>query len=315
MALPAEVSLVTAQPAFNQEVLFGFTRERTRVVLSTEISGRVTEINGDVGDMTVAERPFICLDQTFIDLELAANQQERKALQVDYNYFNKEVKRMRQLMLKKSTSMSQLDIALRNLDKTEAQLQTLKTTNRTLQEKKARHCIHPSEGWHIIRRHVEVGEWVNAGQPVVEIGDYRRLLVPFALNMQQYQVLRGLDGKLRLNLPQQGREVPATLLHVSPAFDEASHKIAVELEISQGVDKGRGGLRVELALEIPLNSGAVMVPESALQQRYEQYWLKRPGGEEVRVVYLGHKQSPQGGIAHVVSPEVKAGDSFQRQPD
>ncbi|MES9980256.1 MAG: hypothetical protein ABW107_16075 [Candidatus Thiodiazotropha sp. 6PLUC5] len=73
----------------------------------------------------------------------------------------------------------------------------------------------------------------------------------------------------------------------------------------------RGGLRVELALNIPTRSGAVLVPERALQQRYEQYWLKRPDGSEISVVYLGRSNGPDEGWVRVTSPEIKPGDKFQ----
>ena len=152
-------------------------------------------------------------------------------------------------------------------------------------------------------------------QPVVEVGDYRSLLVPFALSMAEYQALQQLGERASLNLPQQGETVPARLLRVSPAFDETSRKVQVELEISEGIDKPRGGIRAELTLAIPLNSGAVMVPESALLQRYEQYWLRRPGGEDVRVVYLGREEGAEGSLVRVVSPEVRAGDRFQDPPE
>jgi RND family efflux transporter MFP subunit len=311
----AEEVLVTAQPAFQQERLSGFTRERTRLVLSAETSGRVVEVNGDVGDVTVEGETFACLDPTFIDLELAANRTERQALEVDLVYFRKEVKRIRQLLAQKSSSESQLDAAVRNLDKTQVQLEALEITGRTLQERKQRHCIRPPAGWRIISRRVEPGEWINAGEPVVEVGDYRTLLVPFALSMDEYRALQARDGDMSLHLPQQGGEVSASLLRVSPAFDESSRKIAVELEIGEGIETRRGGLRAELALAVPLDSGAVVVPESALLQRYEQYWLKRPDGAEVRVVYLGRDAGQQGAVVRVSAPEVKAGDRFQRHPE
>jgi RND family efflux transporter MFP subunit len=311
----AEEKLVSAQPAFQQERLSGFTRERTRLVLSAEASGRVVEVNGDVGDVTVEGEAFACLDPTFIDLEISANRAERKSLEVDLVYFRKEVKRIRQLVEKRSSSESQLDAAVRSLDKTQVQIESLKIAGRTLQERKQRHCIRPPAGWRIISRHVEPGEWVNAGQPVLEIGDYRTLLVPFALTMDEYQALQERGNDLTLHLPQQGGEVSATLLRLSPAFDESSRKIAVELEIGEGIEARRGGLRAELALAIPLKSGAVMVPESALLQRYEQYWLKRPDGEEVRVVYLGRNAGRQGAEVRVSAPEVKVGDRFQRRPE
>ncbi len=315
LALSAGEALVTAQPAYQRETLSGFTRERTRVVLSAETAGRVEEVNGDVGDLTRAEPPFACLDPTFVDLELAANRSERASLQVDLEYYRKEVERIRQLLAQKSSSESQLDAAVRNLDKTRVQLDSLAITGRTLQERKQRHCIHTPEGWRVIARHVEPGEWINAGEPVVEIGDYRRLLVPFALSQEEYQALQQLGDELKLTLPQQGGEVAASLLRVSPAFDEVSRKIAVELEIGAGVDDPRGGLRAELSLAIPLNSGAVTLPESALLHRYEQYWLQRPDGEAVKVVYLGREEGAGGGFVRVAAPEVKAGDRFRSQPE
>ncbi len=307
--------LVTAQAAYRQETLTGFTRERTRLLLSAETGGRVSEVNGDVGDLTREEFPFACLDQTFIDLELAANRAEQEALRVDLDYFGKEVRRIRQLLAQKSSSESQLDAAVRNLDKTEVQLEALKIAGQTLRERKVRHCIRSPAGWRVISRQVEPGEWINAGQPVVEIGDYRSLLVPFALSMPEYQALQGLDDDLSLRLPQRGETLPARLLRVSPAFDQASHKIQVELEIAEGIDDPRGGLRAELTLTIPLNSGAVVMPESALLKRYEQFWLRRPDGEEVGVVYLGREEGPEGAVVRVASPEVKAGDRFQRHPE
>ncbi|MEJ2455912.1 MAG: HlyD family efflux transporter periplasmic adaptor subunit, partial [Candidatus Thiodiazotropha sp.] len=268
-----------------------------------------------VGDVTRAEPPFACLDPTFIDLELAANRAEQEALRVDLDYFRKEVKRIRQLLAQKSSSESQLDAAVRNQNKTEVQLEALQIAAQTLRERKARHCIHTPAGWRVISRQVEPGEWINTGQPVVEIGDYRSLLVPFALSMTEYQAMQGLGENLSLHLPQQGVTVPARLLRVSPAFDQTSRKIQVELQISEGITDPRGGLRTELVLTIPLNSGAVVVPESALVKRYEQYWLRRPDSEEVRVVYLGREEGTEGAVVRVASPEVKAGDRFQRHPE
>ncbi len=313
--LHAEESLVTAEPAYRQELLSGFTRERTRLVLSAETSGRVERVTGDVGDETRADTPFACLDATFIDLELEANRQERATLQVDLAYYRKEVKRIRQLLAQKSSSESQLDAAVRNLDKTRVQLKALEIAGRTLLEKKTRHCIQPPAGWRVIQRHVEPGEWINAGQPVVEIGDYRSLLVPFALSVEEYQALQRQGDDLTLRLPQLDQRVPASPLRVSPAFDEASRKIAVEFEISQTLSEARGGLRAELSLSLPFDTGAVMLPASALLQRYEQYWLRRPDGEEVRVVYLGRETSPDGERVRVAAPEVAPGDRFQRQPE
>lgn len=309
--LHAVDSLVTARPAVERVVQSGFTHARTRLVLSAEAAGRVASVNGDVGDVIGQGEPFACLDPTFIDLELKANRAEREALQVDRVFYDKEVTRIRQLVSQKSSSQSQLDAAQRNLDKTRVQLESLEIAAQTLRERKQRHCISPPAGWRVIRRFVEPGQWVNSGEPVVEVGDYRTLRVPFALSLTEYQALQREGDRLRVRLPQQAREVAARLLRVSPAFDETSRKIALELEIGAGVEDPRGGLRIELALDVPLRTGAVLVPEKALSQRYEQYWLSRPDGTEVRVVYLGRSGSEGSDWVRVVAPEVRPGDRFR----
>jgi RND family efflux transporter MFP subunit len=307
-ALLAADNLVTARPAAQSETQSGFTHARTRLVLSAETAGRVASVQGDVGDLLDGEQPFACLDQTFIDLELKANQSEQDGLEVDKVYYAKEVARIRQLVKKNSSSESQLDAAQRNLDKTRVQLESLEIAAQTLTERKQRYCIRPPAGWRVIRRLVEPGEWVNAGEPVVEVGDYRSLLVPFALSQEEYQVLLREKDHLKLWLPHQGSEVAATLLRTSPAFDEASRKIHLDLEIAEGVVNPRGGLRADLSLDIPLRSGAVLVPSAALTQRFEQYWLTRADGEEIQVVYLGRSDGEESDWVRVVSPSLHAGD-------
>jgi multidrug efflux pump subunit AcrA (membrane-fusion protein) len=163
----------------------------------------------------------------------------------------------------------------------------------------------------VIERHVEPGQWLNIGTPVVTLGDYSRLIVPFALNNAEFTVLERQAGDLKLRLPDRGGEVTAQIEHVSPAFDPVSRKIQVELAIEQPMQQPRGGIRAELRLELPASSGAVLLPRAALSERYEQHWLTRVDGEQLKVVYLGSASGIEGDWVRVVSPEVKPGDRFR----
>ena len=144
---------------------------------------------------------------------------------------------------------------------------------------------------------------------MARVGDFSRLLVPFALSNAEYRALREV-GDLRVDLPDLGVELGARIARVSPAFGEVSRKIRIELEIGEGLDENRGGLRVQLGLRLPLPSGAVVLPRAALAERYEQHWLKREDGTELKVVYLGRDGAER---VRVVSPEVEPGQRFQLQ--
>ncbi len=307
----AQETVYEAIAATQRETQIGFTRAYHRVVLSAELNGRVVSVNGDVGDSLPDGQALACVDDTFITLELRANRAERMGLQVDRDYYRKEVARIRQLLQQNSSSQSQLDTAQRNLDKTESQIEALSVQAEVLNERLQRLCIAPPSGWRVIERNVEPGQWVNTGESIGVAGDYQRLVVPFALSADEYRALQALQSTgIRVSLTETGQDLPAELIRVSPAFDPASRKIALQLLLDEGLTEHRGGQRVALTLDVPARDGAVMVPEQALRQRYEQYWLKREDGAEIPVVYRGRESRPDGEWVRVAAPGIALGDRF-----
>jgi RND family efflux transporter MFP subunit len=309
----AEQGLITAQPALHTVKLTGFTRARRVLTLSTETSGRVEQVFVDIGDSVPEKAYFCCLDATYIDLEIESNRIEGKRLEAEFDYYKKQVERYRQLVKTNSTAQSQLDEFERHLSGFRQQIEANRVQDRILSERKQRHCISAPADWRVIERYVEPGQWLNAGGPVGQVGDYTRLLIPFALTSAEYQAALHNADRLKLHLVDLDLTVPARIERVSPAFDEQSRKIKLDLQISAGSDFLRGGLRTELTLRLPPQSGAVLVPAETLEQRYEEYWLQRTNGEEVKVEYLGlfEDESFSGRLVEVASPEVHPGDQFR----
>jgi RND family efflux transporter MFP subunit len=304
---PAAPKLAIAEAATQLQKFTGYTRARTVLILSAEESGRVERLFADVGEAVPAAGRFACLDDSFLKLEQRANETEQARVRVDIDYFRKQVKRYSSLVAGNSSAQIQLDEFERNLQSSIQQLEGLKIQSSVLAERGERHCVPAPAGWLVMDRQVEAGQWVTRGQQVARVGDFSRLLIPFALSSSEYQALQGVED-LRVRLEDSDVDLPARIARVSPAFDEVSRKIPVELEIGDGLNIRRGGLRVQLSLRLPLPSGAVVLPLEALSERYEQYWLKREDGSEVRVVYLGRDEAQQ---VRVVSPQVLPGQRFQ----
>lgn len=313
-----ETELVTARAAGQEVNLTGFTRARTILALSAEASGKIERVYADIGDAIPADGMFACLDKTFVNLDIRDNAAGQKSLKADINYFRKQLTRFRQLLQKSSTAQSQLDGTERNLINSRQQLASLKIQGEVLTERKKRHCITAPEGWLVAERMIEPGQWVREGETVARLGDYTKLLVPFALSVREHQALLAKREQLAVVLLDLNKQVAASIAHIYPSFDERSRKIKVDLEITG--DTGllhnglRGGLRVQLALRLPLNSGTVLIPEKALVKRYEEYWLKRDNNKDVRVTYLGHsdeKSADGTPLVKVSSSKIHPGDKFQ----
>ena len=310
-ALSAEPpEFAVAEPAMRAITLTGFTRARARLPLIAEVSGRVLTVNYDIGDTIGADAVFAQIDDTFLRLELeqVSVQEGRLRSQIDFD--QREVDRYKQLARQNNAAASQLDTYQQTLTNNRHELRRLEVEQRVLEERIARTAISPPTGWRVTARGVEPGQWVNQGEPLGEVADYRTLLVPFALTPEQYTALRALSEQsegIRLALPDLDRQVSASVLRTNPGFDPDTRKIAVELQLGTGLDSRRGGLRAELRLPIPERSGAVLLPPAAVRQSYDEYWVHPENGDPVRVVLLGRFSGPDGDRLRVSGPGVTPG--------
>lgn len=309
-------TLCTARPALNTVVLRGYTRARWRRDLVCEESGRCLEVFGEMGDVIGADGLFAEIDTTFIDLALKVNQAACGRLQNQTKYWRHEVDRYRNLSGQKVVSEKKVLDLEQKFDQAKLALAELKVKAEVLAERRRRCRISAPENWLILKRLVEPGEWLTVGRTVAVVADYSTLLVPFSLTMAQYKWVKkeaqAKKLKLKLAAPTDAvsasAAIPARLLHVSPAFDLVSRKIAVELEIDEGLAEKRGGIALELAVELPEPGNVVAVPAAAMVERYGTFWLIRADGSEVKVVKLGRTSA---GDLKVAGDKIKPGDSFR----
>ena len=307
------LSLCTARAAVQTTVLRGYTRARWRRFLTCEESGRCLEVRVEMGDVIGSDGLFARIDTTFIDLELEANRAAAARLENQMAYWHREVKRYRKLSGQKAVSKTRVQELELKYDQARLTLVELEVKAALLKERRRRCQIKAPTGWHLLERKIEPGEWLTRGQIVGQVGDYQTLLVPFSLTMAQYEWLKREQDALLLVLPfpatgQPSLEVPAHLLHLSPAFDQESRKIKVELEISAGLPEMRGGIMLELSINLPEAGSVVEVPPAAVVERYGAFWLVRENGEEVKIVKLGQAANSD---LRVVGENVKSGDSFR----
>jgi RND family efflux transporter MFP subunit len=302
--------IVTARSASRTVTLTGYTRARHVMDIISEEAGRCVEVRVDVGDPVGPEGIYAVLDTTFIDLAIRRNRVHQKRLKNMIAYHGKEVHRYEQLVKRQTAAQAKLDALQNDLDQARFELQALEVEESELRERRLRHLIKVPEGWRVSARSLEPGEWVAVGRTLGRAGDFRRLLVPFALSPEEYTALREANRAVDLYFPHEGGDghtVEASIERISPAFDPETRKIQVDLGVSGGLHTMRGGLRAELLLGIPDASGAVLLPASAVEQRYDEYWVTRVDGKEIRVFFLG--TGPQN-TARIRSPEVQPGDRF-----
>ncbi len=313
-ATVAGKAVSVARAASRRETLTGYTRARRVLNVVSEEAGRCVRVTADVGDPVPADGVFAVLDSTFIDLSLERNRVARKRLENLIAYLNKDVDRYMELVGHAAAAQATLDALENKKDQAAFDLQSLRVEKRDLEERRARHRIKAPGGWLVIERRVEPGSWVAVGQVVARVGDFTSLLVPFALTPAELRAVLSRRQRIRLHFPDEGKagvDVDVKLLRVSPAFDPKTRKTRVDLLVSDGLRKMRGGLRAVLTVVLPDGGGSVWVAADCLVERYEDFWLVRDDGRKIRVTYLG--KGPDG-FVRIRSPRVRPGDRFLKRP-
>lgn len=307
-AVLAEQIWATAKPAYRKTTITGFSRARHSMVLSTEIAEKVKPVFVDIGDTVPQSRNIACLDDTFVKIDINLMGNEIAQHQIDIDYYQKQVNRYKKLVAKNSAAVSQLDDFQRQLANAQRLTQINKLKKKRLKEQHKRYCIKAPQGWKVIERRVETGQWLNIGDPVAKVGDYRTLLVPLALSVSEMKALEHQQYQLKVNLPEYNQQVPASIERISPSFDEQSRKIQVDLLLEKNLPVHRGGLRVEVNLELPESAGTFFISPKALDKKFEEVWLERKDGTRISVDLLGYTEN---GLARISSYEIKTGDQFK----
>jgi multidrug efflux pump subunit AcrA (membrane-fusion protein) len=266
------------------------------MTLSSEVNARAELVNYDVGG-TIGKLPLIELDTAFI--EQALNSAEARLLQLEVSleraearalYLEREFNRIDMLHrddratgIRRDASEQEMVQARLGVSAVRAELAVARATFNELDERRERHYIFAPKGWVVIARMVEPGEVVSPGKPIAQAADFRRLVVPFAVSMEELEALKAIKGDIEVRV--EGTKARARINWINPAFDEQTRKTHLELSLRSYKGEKRGGLKVTVPLKV--KAEGLLVPKAALVSRYGNPRVKlAASGEMVQVIII-----------------------------
>jgi RND family efflux transporter MFP subunit len=284
------------EPARKTINVSGFTRSGAKMNVASEVGGKVLAVYYDVGQ-TIADKPFAEIDATFIQFQIdQANwtlqkldvARERAASHV--SYLEKEFQRIDQLLHSDATTQTRHDAAAEELAQsrlevknTQLEINAIKTQLAELRERLKRHAVAAPKGWVVVERRIEPGEIIAAGTLLGRLADFRKMVVPLYVSAEELSAIKQQNP---LMVQVEGRTVSARLNWINPEFDERTRKLAIELVIQDDIGPHRGGLHVELALEV--DTKGLMVPKEAVENRFDNpRVVLQADGRSVPVIILG----------------------------
>lgn len=256
--------------------------------VSAQISGRIKEVNFDVGDTVKKGQVILRIDERETEQALVGSQAQVMQAQAALTQAKASYERSLQLFEQKYISQSGLDKAKADFDMAKAQAAASDAGES--QQALARgyaSVIAPFSGV-VASRLVEVGEMMTIGKPMMVGFDPSQLRV--VVNVPQYKLADiGTHPKVRVELTSVNRWVKAAAVSVLPSADSRTHSTQVRIMMPANEKGIYPGMFVRAHFAVG-KANKLLIPASAVVRRSEVvgvYVVDEKGAARLRQIRLG----------------------------
>lgn len=284
--------------------------------LTAQTAGRVTQVMADVNSSVAAGAVLVRLSA--VEQQAGANTAraqlraaEAQAVEADANY-----RRYAALAGGQYVSKAQIDNARAARDAAIAARDAARAQVAQAAQQADYTVVRAPYAGVVARRHVEPGESVGPGQPLMTVVAPGALRIEVQVPQTQADAIRA-SGQASIVLTD-GRVVEPRSVIVFPTADAATHSVGVRLELRDIDRPPVPGTTAKVMFPVAANpdakaeSGQVRIPVSALVQRGELTGVYVVDGQQLllRQLRLGRRD----GDAVAVHAGLKAGDKVAADP-
>jgi len=280
----------------------GELQARDETTVAAEVAGRVTRILVDEGGAVTGGGVVLEIDPERRRLELDAAAARVAQAEASLQKDRRQTERVQELFQSNVASKAALDEA-----ETALRLAVARAEAERAQRGVARRALEDASvkapfGGLVSHRHVNVGEFVQAGTKLFDMVSLDPVEVVFALpEVDSSRVELGQTVEVTLS-PFPGEVFRGQVSMVSPTIDPVTRTLRVKALLPNPDGKLRPGLFARTSLGVDLRRGLTMVPEEAL--------LQRADGKVLFVLRDGNlvsRRVVETGISHDGLVEVQSG--------
>jgi RND family efflux transporter MFP subunit len=289
--LPQLATLTIApESSARERVWDGVVEAVNQATLSAQTSGRVVELPFDVDDYVPAGAVVVRFTEVEQQAVSRQAQAQLQAAEAAAREAEAEYTRIQSIYERKLVAKTQLDQAIARRDSTRAALESAKAGLRSAGEQLDYTVIRAPFTGIVTARHVQLGEAVRPGQPLISglsLGQLRLAVdvpqsdVAAIRELKRASVLLGDDGE---------RRIQATAVTVFPYADPQTHTFKVRVELPEEETGLHPGMTVKVGFAVG-SAERLLLPRSALVQRSEvnAVYVVAQQQLSLRQLRLGHR--------------------------
>lgn len=266
----------------------GVVEAARQSTVSAQIAGRVREILFDAGDTVRKGQIILRIDEREAAQAVAGSRAQVMQAQAAAQNAKSEYERARQLFTQKFISQAALGKA--EADYRVAQAQAAASEAGAGQSALAQGytAVVAPYGGMVAARHVEVGEMVTVGKPLMTGFDPSQMRV--IVHVPQHKLADiGARPEATVKIASSGRQITATTVTVNPAADARTHSTQVRVQLPANETGIYPGMFVRVQF-VTGKANKLLIPASAVLRRSEVvavYVVDDKGVAKLRQVRLG----------------------------
>jgi RND family efflux transporter MFP subunit len=233
-------------------------------MVASEVGGLVVEYLIREGDTVKTGQTLARLNQRSLELRLRASQAQLKEAEARQKLAQRNFERAKELFESKVFSQQQLDDTLYEFNAWQGRIDNLKAEIDRIRYDIERSTIPAPFDGVVVKKHTELGQWLDVGDPVVELLSLEELEVVVNVPEQHFRVIQpGATAYVTFEaLP--GTRITGKVSAVIPRADPQARTFPVKLRIPDQPGKIAVGMLARVALPGGSSYRATIVPKDAI---------------------------------------------------
>lgn len=285
--VPLETATATFTDGVRERVWDGRVEAVQQATISAQTSGRIAELPFDVNDYVAAGDIVMRFTDTEQRAALASANATLEEARARLAEARQEFERFSQMIENNSISKSQFDQSRANRDAAQARLNAAQSGVATAQEQLEYTVVRAPYAGIVSRRHVELGELVSPGQPLISGLSLQQLRVNVDVPQSMFHAVRTI-GKANAHVD--GERIEAESLTFFPVADDKANTFRVRVNLPDGAVTLYPGMFIKVGFVVG-ETRRLLVPATAVVRRSELSAVYVVDGETIslRQVRLGRR--------------------------
>ena len=280
--------------------------------VSAQVTGRIVELNYDVGDYVKKGQVIVRIDETEARQVVAGSHAQVAQAQAAFDNSRIALERNRQLAAQKFISQAAVDKSEADFRVAEAQLAAAKAAAGQAATSKAYTVVVAPYSGVVSARHVELGEMATPGKALMTGFDPADMRVIASVPQYKVSEVRA-SPRAMIEIPSLNKWIEAKSITAMPSAEARTHATRVRLDLPENVKDVYPGMYARAYFTVG-RARKLVAPVAAVIKRSEiagMYVVNDKGAVSFRQVRLG-EPSGQGEIEILAG--VSAGEKVALDP-